>query len=318
MAKNSRRRQGPGTNLDKKGWVGDNGTKGVWTKFADIVVNEINGISLIGDRKNRYSQKGVVSTMGGNDILKGSSSSGPGIYLETAFLMTSDGDDLITGRFFSDAPYDSEAVEVPVILLKNTYLSTGSGNDSITGYSGSYQGGGLHLLNSRIVAHDGNDIISVGGEWWADVGILVGTYSEIEMGEGDDIIESEYGLRVDPRGEIKMEDGNDLIEVGEIGQIQNSGTVDFGSGDDTLAGFGYGSGLFDGGAGSDLLRLPDGQYTLLRSGAEVLITNESLQVMRIAGFEFVGSLSDGFAVPIDMNSIPSGFVIGASEAITAF
>jgi hypothetical protein len=318
MAKSSNVRKGPGTNLTKTGWVGDNGTQGSWTDFADIVVNTTNGVCLIGDKKYRYSAKGIVSSEGGNDQIKGTSASGPGVYLDTAFLLTGKGDDVIEGGFSSPAPYSSDLPDIPVILLINTYLSTDAGNDLITGYSSSFQGGGIQLVRSRITTDEGNDKIDINGEWVADAGISLSSYSKIEMGAGDDVIESEFDVVLALSSLFDMGEGSDRVSIPEYSFIDNSGQILMGKDDDTFEGFGFGRGTFDGGSGTDLLRLPDGAYTVSRAGEIVTIANEYSQAMRVSGFELIGSLSDSFAQPIGIASIGSGFRIGESAEISLF
>jgi hypothetical protein len=311
------RRTRSGAILGKKGWTGDNGTQGKWTNFDDIVINRANGVSLVGTAP-RYSLKVLIaSTRGGDDEIDGASDSGPGIYVEKSMLLTGGGDDIISGGYIGVDDYDQYTSDVPDILINNAYISTDKGNDLIAGYSSSSGGGGIHLLkNGRIAMDEGNDSISIGGEYWSDAGLSLSSYSDIDMGSGNDSIYSQSDIIISGGAEVEMGDGADRLAIEESSEIRNSGKVFMGMNDDVLEGFGYGTGLFDGGGGSDLIRLPDGRYTIAVSGGVTTIYNEASQSMRTSGFETIGSLRNALTPAIGINLVSSGFVIGEGEVIS--
>jgi hypothetical protein len=82
--------------------------------------------------------------------------------------------------------------------------------------------------------------------------------------------------------------GDDCVNA-LLGGFSGTGTTDLGEGNDTLKGFGSGS--FDGGAGTqDAILFGEGVYTI--SGGLITRTGSGAQ-MNVSNFEFIGGAAVG-------------------------
>jgi hypothetical protein len=143
----------------------------------------------------------------------------------------------------------------------------------------------------------------------------------IDTGDGNDII---LGLAIYNSGAIYTSDGNDLII--SPGVIYNAGTINTGNGNDSIIadeGFqqnsplgiinlgegddyinGFGSGLYLGGSGNDILELTPGSYTIQLTPGPTLLFKDDI---RMTTFEFdkliAGSTSYDFTSLTDGQTI---------------
>lgn len=225
---------------------------------------------------------GQLFTGLGNDKLIATSQGRASIYLENGLIDTGVGNDTVEGNSFDGG----------IMLLFGSSLNLGTGNDNITGKSVSY---GIYLYGDSILdAGEGNDEITGVSGYQNYLGITVYD-SLLTAGGGNDRITGSntsgrlYGIAVIGSGVISAGDGDDVVDA-SVGGFGYGGTIDMGSGNDTVLGFGE---IFiDGSIGRDEVLLPQGSYMIQADGSFVSISN-SETTMTTSSVEFVGSVLSG-------------------------
>jgi len=273
-------------------------------KGNDIVsgIEEINGT---GGSWGIYST-GTINTGDGNDGITGSSRQGPwGIYNYYGTIETGAGDDNISGN-----SYNISGVISVYGIQNNGMINTGTGNDRITG---NISGGGNGILNyyGTIETGDGNDNIT-GLNSGVGNGIY-NYYGTIETGTGDDNITGQGGIDgvgivnfalidtgdgndkirgngIINTGTINTRGGDDIVDTIASGFWRN-GTIDLGTDNDTLKGFG--SGTFIGGDGTDKILFGDGIYTIDSVLGAITESGRLGVSMNVSSFEQIGGVSGG-------------------------
>jgi hypothetical protein len=263
-----------------------------------------------------YNRSAGIYTGDGNDIVTGilnqsGGSGGAGIYNDgLGNIETSDGNDIITG-------IDNTGLESNIgIYNKYSHITTGDGNDTITGTA---SGIGFRNNNAgRIETGKGEDII-IGSSIFGygisnetgirETGIIdtgdgndiilgigidsFGIYNSgrIDTGDGDDLIISNGVIY--NTGAINTGNGNDSIIAGEGFQLDRGGAMFLGEGEDYINGFG--SGVYFGDSGNDILELMPGSYTIGISPGPIIFAKDGI-TMSTFGFEklIAGSTSYDF------------------------
>ena len=141
---------------------------------------------------------------------------------------------------------------------------------------------------------DGNDII---------LGLGIYNSGTINTSDGDDLIISPGAIY--NVGRISTGNGNDSIIADEYFQLYSggySGIIDLGEGDDYINGFG--SGLYLGGSGNDILELTPGSYTIQLTPGPTLLFKDDIR-MTTFGFDklIAGSTSYDFTSLTDGQTI---------------
>lgn len=186
--------------------------------------------------------RSIAYDLGVGAITANGKSLGKAVNFEMLRILTSSGDDTITGGALADSIR---------VGAGNNVVDAGAGNDSISSENGA----------DRIDAGDGDDnIISLGGD------------DTIIAGAGDDRIEGGDG-----KDNVSGGAGDDYI-IGGPGFLNESDTLDGGSGDDFVklssGSFGSGAPVLKGGSGTDMLELNGlvlpGKYDLSDGSARLL------------------------------------------------
>ncbi|MEG4942736.1 Ig-like domain-containing protein [Microcoleus sp. F4-D5] len=226
-----------------------------------------------------------VSTEGGNIVLdnRGTPDNLTDDLLVYTPLTTFSGSDSFTYTI-SDGTATATA---SVVVEVGVDLDGSNGTDGLTGTPGDDRlnagnGNGTLINMGGLSLEDGNDTITSAG----------GIYNEgiIDTGNGDDFIIADggvdgtgtgYGI-YNNGGNINTGDGNDSIiaHEGFKSDLNSSGSVFLGEGEDYIKGFG--SGDFYGGNGNDTLELTPGSYTVgiwdtsatFTQGDQLMITSE--------------------------------------------
>jgi len=147
-------------------------------------------------------------------------------------------------------------------------IDLGSGDDFVLGFAQSWGESlftnGIELKSSDLVSKSGNNLIE--GEALGGIvasGIFLDSDSAIKLGGGNDIVagfafnglESNEGIT--NWGKISTGAGDDVVES-LFGDFGGEGATNLGRGDDLIVGFGTGN--FNGGAGTDIIKLTTGVY----------------------------------------------------------
>jgi Ca2+-binding RTX toxin-like protein len=85
--------------------------------------------------------------------------------------------------------------------------------------------------------------------------------SNVNMGDGDDVLQADLVLHIEKNGAIEMGKGNDVVQINRL-----YGRVSLGEGDDVLVA-GLSGGVISGGAGDDILNLGDFSEGNISTGA---------------------------------------------------
>lgn len=220
----------------------------------------------------------VIDTGANNDLVEGlafvddADSFGGVVYgianLE-AEIATGGGNDFLVGEAFTLGEQEETAgiASEGFSPTERSLVNLGSGDDIAFGFAEGFSlfTNGIELKNSDLVSKSGNNIIegeAIGGI--VTSGIFLDTSSTIKLGGGNDIVagfafdglESNEGIT--NWGKISLGAGNDLIES-LAGDFGGDGATNLGRGNDVIAGFGTGN--FNGGAGTDIIKLTTGVYT---------------------------------------------------------
>jgi len=218
------------------------------------------GIGFINDNINTGS---VLDTGKDNDTITGSGDTW-GIYNQSATFNTNDGDDIIIGNS-----------KLYTGITNYKFIYTAGGNDMITGVGSNI--GGTGIDNGGIIdTGDSNDTIT-GTSGYS--GIF--NSGSIYTGNGNDIITGTGSTNgIDNQNTINTGNGEDSIIAD--GGFSGMGSVFLGNGNDCFKGFGTGN--FNGGNGTDTLKLTSGSYIIGISGTTMSFTKNSI-IMNTSEFE---------------------------------
>ena len=253
-----------------------------------------NGIRLLAIESG-VSDGGLVDTGSGDDRIEGtyiSEVGARGIFLDQASsgIHTGNGDDIVNG--FSVSGNDFSVG----INIEFSAIVTGSDDDRIQGtgntksslnFTGFDFIAGIRNSFGLLDAGTGNDEIT--GRTTGNnegFGIINDSDSKIKTGVGNDTVtgigQSDRGSGIRNNGIVDTGAGNDKINALK-GGFSGGGTYDLGADEDVV--FGFGTGIFKGGAGTDYIRLGNGVYDIGASS----ISLDGI-TMNIEGFEFIGGL----------------------------
>jgi len=260
--------------------------------FAEDINFDQDG-SFVGIQNGGVSEESsaLISTGEGNDLVQGAAVTealniaGVAIGINSRFssIKLGNGDDQLIGT----AEAAGSATAAGINSISST-INLGNGNNWVTGIAES-QGGSLVLG----IANQGSSLRSGGGN-----NVVIGDASggvqttgifntgEIRFDSGDDsLIGVAMGgtnnSGIGNFGTIKMRGGNDIVDA-LIGGFSGNGTTLLGGGDDDLIGFG--TGLFNGGAGFDTIRLGTGVYEF-DAETNTLVFGDT--TMNLVDFEFL-------------------------------
>jgi hypothetical protein len=243
------------------------------------------------------TNSGIINSGSGDDYIRGS-----GVYryngiTNTGTIYSGPGNDEIRG-----------GTGEGTAIYNSRMIRTACGNDRIFGWSEDQ--GIFNTTSGSITTGEGNDIIETNASCplpiynlgLIDMGagsdtILVPSISNegvIHLGDGNDRIisppENYYGNgSIYNKGLITTGAGSDIVDM--IDGIRGGGTLDFGTGNDTLRGFGpttpydQTSSMFIGGTGIDTLTFAPGRYQVQAVGPNEYLID---QQMRVSGFERFG------------------------------
>ena len=209
----------------------------------DVVTGSGGGFGI-------FNQGSTLETGAGNDVVTGSGGYF-GIFNQGSTLETGAGNDVVTGWGRDYGIFNGGS-----IILGGSTLDTSAGNDVITGSGGDY---GIYNLFGTINTGAGNDVVTGSGRWY---GIVNEYESILNTGAGNDVVtgSGEYsGIYNEFKSSINTGDGDDTVDA-LTGGFRGGGETWLGSGDDNLKGFG--TGMFDGGDGTDVLTFNRGAYSI--------------------------------------------------------
>ena len=183
-------------------------------------------------------------------------------------IYTGGGNDVLVGEAFTLGEQDetSGIASEGFDPADRALIDLGSGNDLVFGFAEGFSvfTNGIELINSDLKSKSGNNIIegeAIGGI--VASGIFLDSSSTIKLGGGNDIVagfaydgfESNEGIT--NWGKISTGAGDDIVES-LFGDFGGEGATNLGRGDDLILGFGTGN--FNGGAGTDIIKLTTGIY----------------------------------------------------------
>jgi hypothetical protein len=194
------------TVLTPEGWSG--ATSGVWTKRANVVIDNRRGISVAsGDE--------LVNARGGDDVITGEQKDGEGVFISNdprrANLQMGGGNDTLTGISEND-----------IGILNRGFIYMGSGDDTIIG-----SGGKLGIRNRGFLyTQGGDDVVDVSrggirGRGFVDLGGGNDTFigfgnHEVYGDAGKDTLllpKGSYELSKRNSRRYRVERGDDRLEI---------------------------------------------------------------------------------------------------------
>ncbi len=231
--------------LTDTGWTDLLGNDNTWTDFADFVygstTNETAAVGVEGGE--------VASTLGGADYISGVAlGTGLGIAV-VGELQTNQGADLIIGY----------SVGGDAGIFVSGTIGTGQGSDKIIGQG--LAGDGLVVTSEgSILTRAGDDVIignSLDGTGIVNEGTI--TLDDSGIDQGIDVMQGAGGNGgINNSGSITFGGGNDTlaaVSTGTAADITNSGEIRMGAGADSVifagTGVGLGGGTYFLGAGGD-------------------------------------------------------------------
>jgi hypothetical protein len=282
-----------GTGLDTLKGYG-----GIWNSgIIHTGASSDNVIGIAIYESDGLTNSGIINSGAGNDFIHGSGDYRYTGINNTGTIYSGPGNDEIRG-----------GTGEGTAIYNNRMIRTACGNDRIFGWSEDI--GIFNTTSGSITTGEGNDIIETN----ASCPLPIYNFGLIDMGAGSDTI---LAPSISNEGAIHLGDGNDriiappeasygngsiynsgLITTGAgsdivdmIDGIYGGGTLDLGTGNDTLRGFGpttpydQSSSMFIGGAGIDTLTFAPGRYQVQAVGPNEYLIN---QQMRVSGFERFG------------------------------
>lgn len=242
---------------------------------------------------------GIINSGAGDDFIRGSGTYRQMGINNTGTIYSGPGNDEIRG-----------GTGEGTAIHNSRMIRTASGNDRIFGWA-EYQGIS-NTSSGSITTGEGNDIIETN----ADCPLPIDNLGLIDMGAGSDTIlapsisnegiihlgdgndriisppENYYGNgSIYNTGLITTGAGSDIVDMIDGIYIYGKGTLDMGTGNDTLRGFGsttpydQTSSMFIGGTGIDTLSFAPGRYQVQAVGPNEYLID---QQMRVSGFERFG------------------------------
>jgi hypothetical protein len=276
----------------------------------------ISGESTLGGPRSGFENfvNGRILTGSGNDAI---TVNVPGTNIRNlGTIDTGTGNDRIScndflenaGRIVMGDGADSLRITSPVsrflVAISNTgSIDTGSGDDSIVGTAADI---GFFPMFTTSISNGGTILTGSGNDRLSGVGGNYGLSNRgtINTGDGNDILTGGGATKgIENNGMILTGRGRDTINALQ-GGFSGTGTTNLGADSDSLRGFG--TGIFQGGPGSDSLVFNPGTYTITAAAPGIyhIITPDAQ--MTVSGFERFGP---GANVPLFAQAVLAGQVI---------